>query len=56
MDTDTFLVHLGDSNDQFGVSLLFIVVTFFYRENGDMDYMNALVNELSDQVSARTIS
>ena len=27
-----------------------------YRENGDMEYMNALVNELSDQVSAVTSS
>ena len=31
----------------------FILLAFIlFRENGDMDYMNALVNELSKQVSS----
>lgn len=38
----------------YAICRLYDVFFFCYRENGDMDYMNALVNELSDQVSALT--
>lgn len=52
MDTGTFL----NSNDQLGFSVIYCSYMYiFYRENGDMDYMNALVNQLSDQVSVPII-
>lgn len=52
MDTGTFL----NSNDQLGFSVIYCNYMYiFYRENGDMDYMNALVNQLSDQVSVPII-
>ena len=52
MDAATFL----NSNDQLGVSVIYCSYMYiFYRENGDMDYMNALVNQLSDQVSVPII-
>ena len=56
MGTGTVSCLFRDSNDQLSVVVNnFGYLYIFYRENGDMDYMNALVNQLSDQVSSPTI-